>query len=249
MADKMLYIVKFVFIVFIAILAFGAGILPNIIPWCKKSTDILGIANAFSGGVFLAIAFLHILPEAASNYSDYMDKKPKEYQWLRHSNEEDDDNYFPLPFALAFVGYAFILLIDKVIFDTHSLIGEHQHGELQDPAQNQFIGNIKSSFMQCQRLHSDGINGENNINDTQIVTDVVKSYLSKNDKFAVRMSHALHRRRGIKKLTSKTFSKKGPRLEEDQASLFIDKTQISFGNVQEDLIENNEQNKSGISCG
>jgi len=29
---------------------------------------LLGIANTFSGGVFLAIAFVHIIPETSNNY-------------------------------------------------------------------------------------------------------------------------------------------------------------------------------------
>ena len=33
---------------------------------------MLGIANTFSGGVFLAIAFVHIIPEAATNYYLYV---------------------------------------------------------------------------------------------------------------------------------------------------------------------------------
>ena len=33
---------------------------------------------------------------------------------------------FPLPFFLVFLGYALILFIDKVAFDTHSM---HSHGD------------------------------------------------------------------------------------------------------------------------
>lgn len=32
---------------------------------------MLGLANTFSGGVFLAIAFVHIIPETASLYYEY----------------------------------------------------------------------------------------------------------------------------------------------------------------------------------
>mmetsp|Transcript_217 Transcript_217/g.203 ORF Transcript_217/g.203 Transcript_217/m.203 type:complete len:166 (-) Transcript_217:718-1215(-) len=127
MADGGLIAIKIVFIVLIFVMAFVSGILPTIIPWCKKSADVLGIANAFSGGVFLAIAFLHILPETIHEFDEFMeDHDHSEYHvdWLRHGDEEEN---FPLPFALAFVGYAFILLIDKVIFDTHSLMGDHGH--------------------------------------------------------------------------------------------------------------------------
>jgi zinc transporter ZupT len=157
MADTTLILLQVAFIVFIALLAFGAGILPGVVPWCKKSTEFLGIANAFSGGVFLAIAFMHIMPEVASGYAEYMEHDEHEESWLRHGDDEDD--YFPLPFALAFGGYAFILLIDKVIFDTHSLVGEHHGGHTHDPAQQQFAGNVKNSFLQFQRM----VSGEQNV--------------------------------------------------------------------------------------
>jgi hypothetical protein len=35
---------------------------------------------------------------------------------------------FPLPFVLVFCGYSFILLIDRVMFDSHALF-EHEHGD------------------------------------------------------------------------------------------------------------------------
>jgi hypothetical protein len=38
---------------------------------------------------------------------------------------------FPLPYFLAFVGYTLILIIDKVMFDTHALFDDHQ----RDPAE------------------------------------------------------------------------------------------------------------------
>ena len=40
---------------------------------------------------------------------------------------QDYSGQFPLPFVLVVCGYAFILLIDKVIIDSHSQIG-HYHG-------------------------------------------------------------------------------------------------------------------------
>ena len=49
------------------VLAFAEGLITGLIPTmsasCRESPKILGIANAFAGGVFLAIAFMHILPE------------------------------------------------------------------------------------------------------------------------------------------------------------------------------------------
>jgi len=43
--------------------AMVAGLIPTWSSSCRESPKILGIANSFAGGVFLAIAFMHITPE------------------------------------------------------------------------------------------------------------------------------------------------------------------------------------------
>ena len=236
MADSTLIIIQLWFILFIFLLGITFGIIPNKVPWCKNSTTVLGIANAFSGGVFLAIAFLHVLPEVAHNYDDYMnpdsDSKIKGTAPNGGLKHGDDNDYFPLPFALAFAGYAFILLIDKVVFDTHSLIGEHHHGHTHDPVQENFIQNAKSSFIKLQKMVSGdtGIqkNSELTANDEAQIVNGIKQYLSRNDKFAVRMSVAL--RNGSKNKISKTFVHNAKGLEEgdEQAAFFADKNNIDF---------------------
>jgi len=61
-------ILKGSFIGVIFIEALLAGYFPTWNRSCRESPKILGIANAFSGGVFMAIAFMHILPEASAEY-------------------------------------------------------------------------------------------------------------------------------------------------------------------------------------
>lgn len=64
------------------------------------------------------MSLVHILPEAAAEYVDLMTEEEREY-------------IFPLPYFLAFCGYSLILIIDKVMFDSHALLegGEgHGHG-------------------------------------------------------------------------------------------------------------------------
>jgi hypothetical protein len=62
------------------------------------------------------------------------------------------DHVLPLPTLLVVGGYTFILIIDKVLFDTHSLFeDEHGHGgehgdEEMDPAERKFRENLKASF-------------------------------------------------------------------------------------------------------
>ena len=61
-------ILKWIFIVVILVITMGSGLAPMKIRGCNSNQKILGIANSFSGGVFLSIAFCHILPEAANTY-------------------------------------------------------------------------------------------------------------------------------------------------------------------------------------
>ena len=57
------------------IVAFFEGLIPGLVPtWsasCRSSPKILGIANAFAGGVFLSICLIHILPEQIEAWTEY----------------------------------------------------------------------------------------------------------------------------------------------------------------------------------
>ncbi len=65
--------IKIVFIFAIAALAFISGMLPVKIEGCGKNKTFMGLANAFSGGLFLAIALVHVLPEVTSAYTELME--------------------------------------------------------------------------------------------------------------------------------------------------------------------------------
>ena len=103
---------------------------------CRESPKILGIANSFAGGVFLAIALMHITPEMIEG-------------WTSMQEEKGVEKIFPLPELLIFSGYTIILIIDKVLFDTHSLFESndgHGHGHA-DPAHNKLETNLRSSMV------------------------------------------------------------------------------------------------------
>mmetsp|Transcript_17402 Transcript_17402/g.19530 ORF Transcript_17402/g.19530 Transcript_17402/m.19530 type:complete len:367 (+) Transcript_17402:36-1136(+) len=123
MAKSSVMVVQSIFILFIFTLTFLSSLLPNLIPWCKKNRIFTCIANAFSGGVFLAIAIMHILPEVSESYNEWKGEEHEEHEEEEHEEEEEHqhDHSLSLPFVLVFVGYALILLIDKVLFDTHNL--------------------------------------------------------------------------------------------------------------------------------
>ena len=87
---------------------------------------ILGIANAFSGGVFLAIAFMHIFPEQTHSWECL--------QYIKSECGENTElsSRLNLPFVLLVTGYTLILIIDKVLFDTHAILGGHGDEEGHD---------------------------------------------------------------------------------------------------------------------
>ena len=57
------------FIVLVMLEALIAGLFPTWSPSCRENPKILGIANSFAGGVFLAIALCHIMPESIETWN------------------------------------------------------------------------------------------------------------------------------------------------------------------------------------
>lgn len=100
-------ILKIIFIFVILIESYITDFVPHKL---KKKTLILSLMQAFSGGVFLAIALLHILPISVMHYN--------------HEFQPEKDNKFPLPYFFTFIGYSLILTIDNVIFDHHTMLRE-----------------------------------------------------------------------------------------------------------------------------
>ena len=125
------------------------------------------LANAFSGGVFLAMSIMFIIPEASELYEE----------WRMEEGKHSQDQSFSLPFILVFVGYTLILLIDKVIFNTNSLFGSHGHDHKE-------IQNSKN----CIRDENNGshVNQENKDEEEEN-----NECPSKNHCFVARMSEAL----------------------------------------------------------
>ena len=84
-----------------------------------NKTKLLGFSNALSGGIFLSIAFFHLLPEANETFRDYFNEKNKPKLAA-----------YPFHFLFAFLSYSMILFIEKIAFNSHSLI-DHKHDKYQ----------------------------------------------------------------------------------------------------------------------
>jgi len=81
----------------------------------RKSSKLISLASAFSGGLFLAVGILHLLPEASGKFEDYWETQP-----------EIEGDRFPWPNFICVACFALILFIEKVLFA--SFTGDHDHG-------------------------------------------------------------------------------------------------------------------------
>jgi zinc transporter ZupT len=223
--ETTIIIVQSVTIVVLFFMAFISGVLPRSVPWCKNALNVLGIVNAFSGGVFLGTALIYIIPEALEEFEHYLDPDHETNSGgkLSSSVNADHEEPFPVPFVLIFAGYAIVLFIDKVIFDTEELVGGHHHGHTEDPVQTQFLQNARTSLMKSQHAVQGGntdpvltrLDSVEEAEREAEMNDNIKNYLSKTDKFAKRMSASLRNDR-FSKSNSQTVNIQGIDLDEEQ---------------------------------
>jgi len=92
-------------------MAMAFGLMPYYVKKFRTSTKFLSISNAFAGGLFLGIGLFHVLPESAEKLKDFS---------------------LPWAFFCAYLSYALILFVEKVAFNSHSLL--HGHGNSQKEA-------------------------------------------------------------------------------------------------------------------
>ena len=81
---------KYAFILLIFLLTILFGLAPMQMKSCRENAKILGVMNTFSGGVFLAIAFVHILPETANLYYGSQLKAFANKHLSHHYHQEGD---------------------------------------------------------------------------------------------------------------------------------------------------------------
>ena len=118
-------ILKIVSIVVFLAMAMGFGVMPHFIKKCRTSTKFLGIANAFSGGLFLGIGLFHVLPESA--------------EMLEQMSE------MPVAYFCAFLSYALILFVEKVAFNSHALLHGHDHDDKNSKSNRMTLSKLNES--------------------------------------------------------------------------------------------------------
>mmetsp|Transcript_3020 Transcript_3020/g.6735 ORF Transcript_3020/g.6735 Transcript_3020/m.6735 type:complete len:513 (+) Transcript_3020:80-1618(+) len=133
----------------------------NVVCWLvplksKKITENklgLSLANAFSGGVFLSLAFGHLIPECVHGF---------------HSAGSEINE--ALPFMIVLGGYLLIFFVEKVAFDAHDILHEmesggggggndHSHGSKSKVAENDespssFTGRSAVILLAALAVHS-----------------------------------------------------------------------------------------------
>ena len=141
--SKGIFWLQISFIIFAFLEGAIAGWIPTIWTSCRESPKILGIANSFACGLFLAISILHITPEEVHNW-EYLDRNS--HKDPNAAGPDDpripNDKIFPLPELMVFFGYTIILIMDKVLFDSKALF-ENSDGE--DPAKAKLEKNIRTA--------------------------------------------------------------------------------------------------------
>jgi hypothetical protein len=103
---------KVIFQIFLTLMNVACWLIPLKSKKISENKVALSLANSFSGGVFLSLAFGHLLPECAHGFNGM--------------NEAT-------PFMLALAGYMLIFFVEKVAFDTDSILhhDNNTHGKVE----------------------------------------------------------------------------------------------------------------------
>jgi len=83
--------------------------------------------NAFSGGIFVAAALIHLIPEATLLY---------------HGSNLVNEPY-PMTYLIMTISYCFILMVEKIFFNPHELF-KHEHDDEHSHPNNELDG-LKSN--------------------------------------------------------------------------------------------------------
>ncbi len=62
------------------------------------------------------------------------------------SHQHNDTGSVPLPFILVFAGYSFILLVDRVMFDSHVLFKQKDHEDEVEEEEESPVRSLSPTF-------------------------------------------------------------------------------------------------------
>lgn len=133
-----------IILIFLTFAIVFVGLIPVKAKGISEKTLIMSLLNTFAAGVFLAMAFTHIMPEAVYYYNeamspieeDHSEEHEGDHDELSEDSEHKHNELFPLPYLLFLVGYLLILFVDKIA--TFHFGNHHSH----DIEVNQDEGNL-----------------------------------------------------------------------------------------------------------
>lgn len=87
-------------------IGFSCGIIPILIKLTPRNKRMFGIANAFSGGIFLGAALLHMIPDANDDFD----------------NLSMPINDFPWANFITATGFVFTLFLETILSPGHEAV-------------------------------------------------------------------------------------------------------------------------------
>lgn len=131
------------------------GLMPLRVKHFRTNQNLLSLSNCFSGGLFLAIGLIHVLPEAHGKLEGKY-----EAEYMKQGKE-----VFPLSYLICLGTFSFILLVDRVLFSNSEIAGlddmnsidirksmlKKQH-ELFDEDKNNFKEFVSSKYKVALKL-------------------------------------------------------------------------------------------------
>lgn len=110
-------------LVFLSMIFFG--LFPILWRGFKQSPRLSSISNCFSGGLFLAIGLIHILPEA----SDLLERKniAHLHDAHEHSGHAHGNHIFPTSYLICLGCFSTILIIEKLLTNSPSVESDESH--------------------------------------------------------------------------------------------------------------------------
>ncbi len=133
---------KILFQIFLTTLNVVCWLIPLKSPKISENKLGLSLANAFSGGVFLSLAFGHLIPECVHGFGEGYNEA--------------------LPYMIVLGGYLLIFFVEKVAFDT----GEFMEVVEEQEKKKKGNGNVKNAVVVKEE---DGNKSHNNVGRSAVI--------------------------------------------------------------------------------
>lgn len=130
-----LLIIKILVAIVLWLIILTFGLLP--IKWTKlRANDkLIAYSNCFSGGLFIAIGLIHILPEAHFNLEANHES----------TSTKTEKEPFPLSYTICLLTFSFLLFIDKIVFNNSDISDPESEKPLKKSKSKKKADKIKES--------------------------------------------------------------------------------------------------------